>query len=407
MSSLQMDGGGTVREERDMNDATHSDARGFSLVELTVALVVTLIVTGAIYGLLAGGQSAFRREPELSDRQQNIRVAMDLIMRDVANAGSSLPPFVQAFTQGLDACAGCPAGGSPMGLAGQRTDELEMLTNDGSLDNEPVCANRATGAASANVRLVRNVIPTPAPPAPPSGAVAILFGDGTWTMRYVTSAVASGPAGDTNCTAGTPTLLNFANGATDLTGGLNPAAAGNVCTANNGGIPLTGTPRFGNNNSGATGCPGTANVAGPCCMVAEVSYAQVVRYRIRNNGTVPELQRYDSANAGAGFQAVARGIEDLQVQYSQADGTVTPTGLIPGAPVVTRGAYNTIVTQVQVTLSSRSEARNIQGATTDAIGNYIRGSLTWVGSPRAALAGVTTQPPVVTSPSPSPTPWWK
>ena len=31
------------------------DERGFSLVELTVALVVTLIVTGAIYGLLAGG----------------------------------------------------------------------------------------------------------------------------------------------------------------------------------------------------------------------------------------------------------------------------------------------------------------------------------------------------------------
>jgi prepilin-type N-terminal cleavage/methylation domain-containing protein len=404
-----MDGGGTVREERSMNGAAQSDARGFSLVELTVALVVTLIVTGAIYGLLAGGQSAFRREPELADRQQNIRVAMDLIMRDIGNAGSSLPPFVQVFTPGLDACSSCPAPGAPMGLGGVRTDELEMVTNDGSHDNEPVCANRATGAASANVRLVRNVLPLPPAPAAPGGAVAILFGDGTWTMRYVTSGTASAPAGDTNCTSGTPTLLNFASGnPPDLTNGLNPAGGGSVCTTNNSGIPLTGTTRFGDNNSGITGCPGTSLVAGPCCMVAEVSYAQVVRYRIRNNGTVPELQRYDSANAGAGFQAVARGIEDLQVQYTQADGTVTPTGIIPGAPPVIRGSYNTLVTQVQVTLSSRSEARNIQGATSDAgLGNYIRGSLTWVGSPRAALAGLTTQPPVIVSPSPSPTPWWK
>ena len=49
------------------------DQAGFSLIELMVAMVVTLIVTGAIYGLLAGGQSAFRREPQLADRQQNTR----------------------------------------------------------------------------------------------------------------------------------------------------------------------------------------------------------------------------------------------------------------------------------------------------------------------------------------------
>ena len=47
--------------------------RGFSLVELMVAMTVTLIVSGAIYGLLTSGSSAFRREPEVADRQQNIR----------------------------------------------------------------------------------------------------------------------------------------------------------------------------------------------------------------------------------------------------------------------------------------------------------------------------------------------
>jgi prepilin-type N-terminal cleavage/methylation domain-containing protein len=359
-------------------EETAREERGFSLVELTVALVVTLIVTGAIYGLLAGGQSAFRREPELADRQQNIRVAMDLIMRDIANAGSSLPAFVQVFTQGLDACTGCPAGGATWGLGGQRTDELEMITNDGSRDNEPLCQNQPTNNGTS-IRMMRNLLPTPAPPAPPSGAVVILFLDGTWTMRYVTGAAAGG-GGEPNCTSGTTTLLSFANGGADPTG-MNPATGSNVCTVNNNGIPLTGTARFGNNNAGTTGCTGSPAV-GPCCTAAEISYAQVVRYRIRNNGTTPELQRYDSANAASGFQPVARGIEDLQVVYTQANGTVNAAG----APLVVRNNFGTLVTQVQVTLSSRSEARNIAGASTDVnLGTFIRGSLTWVGSPRAAL----------------------
>ena len=74
---------------------------GFSLIELLVAMVITLIVSGAIFGLMTAGQNAFRREPELAERQQNIRLAMDLITRDIANAGSGLPPLSQVFTTGL------------------------------------------------------------------------------------------------------------------------------------------------------------------------------------------------------------------------------------------------------------------------------------------------------------------
>ena len=85
-----------------MSTKVRSGQAGFSLVELMVAMVVTLIVSGAIYGLLAKGQSSMRREPELSDRQQNIRVAMDLIQRDVSTAGIGIPAFVQVFSRSLD-----------------------------------------------------------------------------------------------------------------------------------------------------------------------------------------------------------------------------------------------------------------------------------------------------------------
>src|SRR5512139_3594729 len=77
---------------------TRRHERGFSLVELMMAMTITLIVSAAIYGLLTSGSNAFRREPEVADRQQNIRVAMDLIARDVFNAGAALPTFSQVFT---------------------------------------------------------------------------------------------------------------------------------------------------------------------------------------------------------------------------------------------------------------------------------------------------------------------
>jgi prepilin-type N-terminal cleavage/methylation domain-containing protein len=362
-------------EERIMIRAARSGESGFSLIELTVAMVVTLIVTGAIYGLLAGGQSAFRREPELSDRQQNVRVAMDMIMRDISNAGSGLPEWVQVFTRNLDGPTATPL---QYGLNGAYADELEMITNGQGHDNEPVCYQSGTNNAS-NIRLTRLTVGGATPIA--NQTAVIIFQDGTWTMRYITGAASNSTmvVGELNCVSGSNTLLSFAPGVTDKAGMNN--ASGSTCQANAG--AGTGTPPMGTANTGTLGCTGAGT--GVCCQAAEVSFAQLVRYRIRNNGTVPELQRWDSSNPG--YQTVARGIEDLQVQYTQADGTVSS-----GAPAVTRPNYTSLITQVTVTLSSRSEARNIQGATADAnLGTFIRGSLTWTGSPRSALLSVAKQ----------------
>ena len=107
---------------------------GFSLVELTIAMLVTLIVSGAIFGLLSGGNAAFRREPELSDRQQNVRVAMDLIQKDIGNAGMQMSDFVQAFTPGDGPQGAAPPalnGAGPMGPNGQNSDFLQIFGNTG------------------------------------------------------------------------------------------------------------------------------------------------------------------------------------------------------------------------------------------------------------------------------------
>lgn len=358
-----------------------SNERGFSLVELLVAMVITLIVSGAIYGLLAGGQNAFRREPELTERQQNIRTAMDVVMRDVANAGVGLPPFVQVFRDTLDATAA-----SPMGPNSVRTDELEMISNGGR-DSEPICANPGNGGN--NIVLMRANVQIPVP-----SVMVLTTWDGRWTTREVTN-VSSNNSATGACTSGAHTLVTF-----------NPAAATGLNTA--GGICQPTLPGYG-------------NIPGPPCAMTTMSFSEVIRYRVRDDaGGVPVLQRFTSSRWNDGFQTIARGIEDLQVQYAQV---ATPAAWVDSAPVVTPPApgpsppapppppdptdYGTLTRHVRVTMAARSEAMNIQGAQTSASGGTaIRGSLTTTGSPRSALIHVARGRPASPAPPSAPAVWY-
>lgn len=60
---------------------------GFSLLELVIAMVIFLIVTGAIYGLLQMGTFDRNRASRQSDVMKNARATIHLIGRDALNAG--------------------------------------------------------------------------------------------------------------------------------------------------------------------------------------------------------------------------------------------------------------------------------------------------------------------------------
>lgn len=67
--------------------ATRNRQDGFSLLELMIAMVLFLIVSGAIYGLLQLGMYDRNRASRRSDVLKNARVAVYIIGRDVLNAG--------------------------------------------------------------------------------------------------------------------------------------------------------------------------------------------------------------------------------------------------------------------------------------------------------------------------------
>jgi prepilin-type N-terminal cleavage/methylation domain-containing protein len=349
---------------------TRGTEAGFSLVELMVAMTITLIVSGAIYGLLAAGGDAFRREPELADRQQNIRAAMDLVSRDVFTAGASLPIFAQTFTI-ADPDGVCAGGLDGCGMAGSMgpdpTDVVEMVSVDEQCPFQTVCSS-GTVAGQPGEFVTREGVPA----CMNLPGLALLTDNTSFVLQVASASTTS----TTDCNAG-----NARNGKLTLAAALTP------------------WPPLAAFLPAATAPPPVGNVV-------FMYRGRVVRYRIapstdptdpapalwrsetgryQRNGTLtaePGQAGFTGTGGGSPWEMVARGIEDLQVEYFAGAG---PWADAPA--VVTNGDWNSLVQRVRITLSARSSAPNLTGQTTSAGGapDAVRGRLTTIVTPRQAF----------------------
>jgi prepilin-type N-terminal cleavage/methylation domain-containing protein len=321
---------------------------GFSLIELLIAMAVTLIVGASVVSLLVQGDTAFRTQPDLTERQQNVRASMDLIMRDIANAGAGLPVDAQVFSRQVapvvDAGLVAVDGAGMLSPFGTRTDILQMVTNDSGRDPVPACQN-----GGVNVRLFPTSVDFSK-----NMAVTLIMTNGTYSVRTITD----GDKEDNSHAQGCDDVgqkhprLMFTRG--QDTSDRNPG--GTVC----------GPDRFG---------VGTSPMG---CEVREVSFADVVRYEIvaDDDGTL-SLQR----TSAAGKQIVARGIEDLQVTYRRAADVTNALNSAPEAcsnnacpplPLTlpdaivpaTAAALDAVTVEVQVELAARGNLVANAGART-------------------------------------------
>jgi prepilin-type N-terminal cleavage/methylation domain-containing protein len=346
-----------TQEEKGMRSETRASEHGFSLIELMVAMLVTLIVSGAIYGLLASGQGAFRREPELADRQQNIRVAMDLIQKDLENGGAGMTSFTQVFTNNLNAVG-------PVRPDGTLTDYLELRGNDGECPTLNTCKDAGVNLGTQQ-------------------ALPACFG--LPALVYVSN---TDPNDDP---AGPLQGIHFAFSRGGGLGCGNGHA--NFCAGGGGCSPL---------NPGGGFCGGGA----ACDQIMKI---QMARYQISIDAQgVPNLWRTPLGQANPDgslqppgavpdansppWQMVARGIEDLQVQYLNGNGAWADIPGVVDGSLAYPANYNSIVREVRVTLTARNTGiGNLQGASQPgaAATRFVRGSLTSIVAPRAALTALT------------------
>jgi prepilin-type N-terminal cleavage/methylation domain-containing protein len=354
---------------------------GFSLVEMLVAVTVTLIISGAVYGLIASGQNSFRREPEMADRQQNIRISMALIEQDIESGGAGLPIGAQVFSVALNGVGPEGSIGNPGQVARNgdpsiNTDAIEIVGTEDICPALSVCS--VAGAALQTLE--------PLPACMPRPGLFVITNNALFSVNTAVAGAAAmcPPAGDA-----------AQNG--------NLAAVTALPPWN----PLPFVP---------------AAVAPPAKPNTFLFTARIARYRIGPSGEALELAnepalwrsntgRYTTAGATPaepgmpGFnpaapgpwQLVARGIEDLQLEYQyEVAGPALVWENVPRAvnvpPLPAVPDYTTVARAVRVTLSARAVAVNVQGQMTAGAGSTaraaIRGQLARVVAPRATLMGL-------------------
>lgn len=74
---------------------------GFSLVELTIGVALTIALTTAVFALTQSARAASDAQSEVADLQQRSRVAVDTMTHDLVNASAG--PYVSGYAGALSA----------------------------------------------------------------------------------------------------------------------------------------------------------------------------------------------------------------------------------------------------------------------------------------------------------------
>jgi len=70
-----------------------SNKKGITLIELLIALVIFATLTGGIYRVFIGQTQAYAVQEQVVEMQQDIRVAMEVMLRDLRMAGFQTSTF--------------------------------------------------------------------------------------------------------------------------------------------------------------------------------------------------------------------------------------------------------------------------------------------------------------------------
>ena len=81
----------TVNTVNDVTNVRKLRERGFTLIELMISIVISSVIVAGGYTVLTTTHKATISNERAVGTQQNIRVAMELIARDIKQAGYGMP----------------------------------------------------------------------------------------------------------------------------------------------------------------------------------------------------------------------------------------------------------------------------------------------------------------------------
>ena len=271
--------------------------RGFSLIELMIAIVISSVIVAGGYTILTATHKATISNDRAVGTQQNIRVAMEVIARDIKLSGYGMPASSNPPVGGI--AGNCAPGGT--------TAAIRPVDNNAAI---PLAAINDTGADTISL-----IVPTTNPPNPP------VLG---WVLT--SAAPVGGPVSSTIALPATAVTEMQNQGMANGSGAY--ISLGGVATypvASSSGTTITlGVP---------VQAPVTFPVGTPVYLLQCVTYQ--VQTGAANCGSAgPCLTRtVDSGTAPTITTSLVDGVEDLQFAYA-CDGCNTtinsgiPNGVI-------------------------------------------------------------------------------
>jgi len=357
--------------------------RGFSLIELLVAMTVTLIIAAATLSLFSYALNVNAVGSQLSNINGNLRSALNLVARDLLQAGQGIPTGGVALPTGTG-CQninrpvytgtaqfpyGCPNAstfpnmpavipGNAMGpnvisipalswmpeTTAHNTDMITVVYQDNNLVTNLVPATLAANyltTITASQLTFSNAVPisgsTVSNPAVP-GDVFLVYGGGLY--RYVVATAVSGQ------------VVTIASGDSFNLNQQGTAASGTISDMPAQGVTFGATC---NPAVNLTGCVATAQ------RVLFITYF-LDNATVVNGQTVPRLMRQVGMNAPV---SVAEVIEDIEFSFDYVNGTA-PVNNVVTTPA---GLTDNQIRKVNIYMAARSDTVLTQSR------NYIRSNM--------------------------------
>jgi prepilin-type N-terminal cleavage/methylation domain-containing protein len=316
-----------------------TNQQGFSIIELIIATAVMLIITAAVLSLVRSAISVATATYELTDAEENLRIAQEYINRDLMNAGDGLKsmtyiPVNTAFAQNYLTLTPIADTTMPSGVT-----NLGILTTDNQ-----VPANTSVPQPSAS--------PTPTP-------VTVLAGTDRQTILEIDPDPANIPYVPTTISS-TGNLItlpsgtdmnNFANGEiyflTSSKGGTfaaitNVDAANKQLTFNNGdpcGINTTGSS--GRIRDIAFSSTGSS-------IPTALQRMKIIHYFVNSNGL---LIRREFGVKGKAYRDSTIAEHVLSVQFVYSIGLDSGGNPVQPTDLLTTPAQQVSISQVEVTVT--------------------------------------------------------
>jgi prepilin-type N-terminal cleavage/methylation domain-containing protein len=345
-----------------IDTARYRSENGFTLVELMIASMLTLVVMSVAFSTFENAAELNQAVVEIADQSQNLRAGTNLLIRDLLQAGRNLPTGGIAIPSGANAEAiyrPGPAGevrtfdntdsttlsalttGGALGpmVAGQATDMITILVDDPFLDALSVDASTATGSG---------------PKLSVDGASMTVGNRTDWIAGDPDNGVAAISVGD---------LFYF----------LSPSGTTlqTVTRVDSPTIYFDADDPFNLNQRGAEAGSITQILGATMTVRRVLMYTYWVE---EDDDDIPRLMRALNFFDGT---ALAGAIEDLTIRYDLVDGTTNPTNVENLPFELDDLTYTaTQIRKVNLTVAVRSES--ISSRT----GDYVRNRVSTVVSIR-------------------------